>query len=58
MNKSDVEEMLSLIEKDPELKSKFAVLLASIIENDFSVKSKINETVNREAKRRGITAGG
>lgn len=58
MNKSDVKAMLELIEKDPELKGKFAALLTSIIEDDFSVQSKIIETVKRDDNRRARSAGG
>jgi hypothetical protein len=58
MKKSDIEEMIELIEKDDDLKFKFARLLESIMEDDLSLNSKIADIVakklGREAKTLGI----
>jgi hypothetical protein len=52
LNKSDIEGMIELIEKDPVLKQKFSKLMTSIMDEDAALKSKFADIIAREMRRR------
>jgi hypothetical protein len=52
MNKSEVEGLIDLIEKDPILKQKFSKLITTIMEEDSALKTKLAEIVAKETRRR------
>ncbi len=57
MKKSDIEEMIELIKKDKDLKSKFATLLESVLEDTLSLQSKIYEIVSKKSRINAATSG-
>ena len=54
MNKSEIEGMIELIQKDPVLKQKFSRLIISILEEDSEFKTKLNDIVARQTMREDL----
>lgn len=53
MNKSEIEEMIDLVQSDPELKKKFSKLITTTMEEDAALKAKLAELFVKEARKKG-----